>query len=120
VNSVPNVRPSISFNSDPKPTIEKLTDQAFSLLTEVEVAQEKLNVSPLRNAVAIFASDSLALEQAIHTNDGNGEAKDIEALRSDRQAVESQMASVHAAVDKDKWSEIALTLDQLQGQIVKP
>jgi hypothetical protein len=96
-----------------------LTDQAFSLLREVEVAQERLNVSPLRNAVAIFASESLTLKQAIQANDGSGEAKDIEALRSDRRAVESQMAS-HAPVGNDKWNEIAQTLDELQGQIVKP
>jgi CHAT domain-containing protein len=119
VNLVPHLTPSISFSSDPKPTVEKLTDQAFSLLTEVEVAHEKLNVSPLRNAVAIFASDSLTLEQAIQANDDSGEAKGIEKLRSDRHAVESQMASGHAPVGKDEWNGIALTLDQLQGQIVK-
>ena len=120
VNLVPHVTRSISFSSDPKPTVEKLTDQAFSLLSDVEVAQEKLNVSPLRNAVAIFASESLTLEQAIQANDGNGEAKAIEALHSDRHAVESEMASGHATVGEEEWSEIALTLDQLQGQIVKP
>jgi hypothetical protein len=83
-------------------------------------AHERLNVSPLRNVVAKFASDSLTLERAIQTNDGSGEAKGIQALRSDRHAVESQIASGHARVGKNKWNEIALTLDQLQGQIVRP
>jgi hypothetical protein len=101
---------------DPTATAARISDDAFAMLNGLNARSDAKSNATV-GAVAIFAGDAQALSRALAAGDRAGASSAFAALESDRDAVDSAIASSPALPNAADWTQIKSEMSALSKQI---